>query len=155
MEGLGPGWSLFVGLADPWPFLLCFLLAVLTTPWLSSLRENLLLLLQCAGAVCMRMVYWREGGRLFPFPIFQRLSVLGTDLTPDFWERGQHQDGFSLIGFQESEDTMESYLAMAWHSPRLKAPRPRYAGFPEMMPESQDEISREGLSGLITVTSNS
>ena len=154
MEGLGPGWSLFVGLAGPWLFLR-FLLAALTTPWLSSLRENLLVLLQCPGAVCMGMVDCRAGDHLFPFLLFQGLSLLGTDLTSDFWERCQHQDDFSFIGFQESEDTLDSYLAMARHFPKLKAPKLRYAGFPGRMSESQEEIFHEGLSGLITITPTS
>lgn len=101
---------------------------------------------------------YREGwGNTFILlPTLSRTTiVVEAGLIPGFWERCEHQGGFSVTGFLESKVNMVSYLAMARHFPLRRAPGPGNTGFPERMSESQEKILHEALSGLISVTSNS
>lgn len=52
------------------------------------------------------------------------IIVVETGLTLGFWERCEHQGGFSVIGFLESKVNMDTYLAMARHFPLWRAPGP-------------------------------
>lgn len=57
-----------------------------------------------------------------------------------FWEWWKNQDVFSIIEFLESEDNMDSYLAVARDFPKLRSPGPTNAEFPKISLDSKEEV---------------
>lgn len=98
------------------------------------LQGNLLALLQCPGAC----VYVSGGiaGERGIFPPSYSFLVLEAGLTSVFL--GEMQT-------PRCKGYMDSYFAMAWHFPRLTAPGPSNAGFPEGCQRPKKESSMRVL----------
>lgn len=131
----------FCGVGRPMALLLHFLLAGLAARRLSLLGR---ICRFCRNAQGLCVCEWdcreRVEGTSFPLPTLSRTTiVLEAGLTSAFWERCDHQDGFSIVGFLKSKDYMDSYLATARHFCRPGAPGPSNARVPQKMLESQEE----------------
>lgn len=108
MEGLSPGWSLFVGLADPWPFLPHFLLTGLAILWL-------IIKVEPAGSMALHMGlyiwewwdWWWWWGESFALPTLSRtIIVLGASLTSLVFGRDAETKRSSLsLGFWKARTT--------------------------------------------------
>lgn len=154
IEGLSPGWSLFVGLADPWPFLLHF------PPGCVGHSLALINAVESAGSLATHRGLgvcvwdcWGWGGENILSP---PCSLKGHhSFRSREWCQYQHWDSFSITGFLESKGNVDRYFAVTGHFCKLRALGPNNSGFPEGLSESQEDICHEPLGGLISILSNS